>query len=102
MRLICFTVFDKAVHAFMTPFFARAKGEGIRMFMEACQDEKHQFFRHAADYTLFVIGEFEDGSGVFTALEDPERLVSALECGPEVVTGSAVRSDTEVVRGNGR
>lgn len=80
MQLLCFSVYDKAVHAFITPFFSRAKGEALRSFMEACQDEKHQFFRHAADYTLFFVGEFDDNSGVFSPLSDPERLVNALEC----------------------
>lgn len=80
MQLHVFSVFDKAVKAFMTPFFARSKGEAIRSFMEACNDEKHTFYRHAADYVLFYHGDWDDGSGMFAQPRDPERVVSALEC----------------------
>lgn len=100
MQLLCFTVFDKAVKAFVTPFFCRAKGEALRSFMEACQDEKHQFARYASDYTLFFVGEFDDNTGVFSPLSDPVRLVSALECLGEPPSPHADLTDSskEVVR----
>lgn len=78
MILQSFSVLDKAVGAFLTPFFARATGEALRQFTEACNDEKHQFARHADDYILYRVGQFDDNSGFYTPLE-PERLVSARE-----------------------
>lgn len=79
MRLHVYTVYDKAIGAFMQPFFVRAKGEALRSFSDACNDEKSNFYRHAADYTLMFLGEFDDSNGLFVC-QDPVRLIGALEC----------------------
>lgn len=77
--LQCYSVHDKAVGSFMRPFYCLSRGEALRLFMDACQDEKQPFFRHAGDYVLYQCGEFEDGTGIFSSRE-PERVISALEC----------------------
>lgn len=76
-----FAVRDKAIDAFMQPFFARNAGEAMRMFADACNDEKGVFNRHAADYTLFRIGTWDDTSGLLVQDDKvhPEKLVSALD-----------------------
>lgn len=79
MIMLIFSVHDKAVGAFLPPFFARSKMEAIRSFSEACADEKHQFAKHASDYTLYSLGEFDDGGARFSTV-DPVRLITALEC----------------------
>lgn len=83
MITMVFSVHDKAVGAFLPPFFTRSKMEAMRSFAEACCDEKHQFFRHASDYTLYHLGEFDDSSGLF-AVRDPVRVLSAIECAVEM------------------
>lgn len=79
MKLLIFTVYDKAVGAFLQPFYARSKGEALRQFTDACNDQSHQFCKHAADYTLMMLGEWDDASGIFDAA-DPARVIGALEC----------------------
>lgn len=78
MKLQLYSVIDTKVGAFMPPFCARARGEALRSFMGACQDEKHQFFAHKADYALYFVGEFDDGEGIITAVR-PERVISGDE-----------------------
>lgn len=78
MRLYVFSVLDKAVGAYLQPFYARSKGEALRSFTEACADEKSQFARHREDYVLMYLGEFDDNSGLFASRE-PERLLGAHE-----------------------
>lgn len=78
MKLVICAVYDKAVGAFLTPFFTRSKGEALRSFTEACNDPKVPFGKNAGDFTLFGLGEFDDGSGLFNTGE-PQRLLSALE-----------------------
>lgn len=80
MMLHVFSVFDHAVSAFLPPFYARSKGEAVRSFSEACNTEDHQFTRHAADFTLFELGLFDDSCGAFQQLSAPTRVISALEC----------------------
>lgn len=77
-RIQIFSVLDKAVGAFLPPFYARSRGEALRSFTETSNDEKHQFNRHAADFVLYYFGEFDDASGMF-ATREPERVVSAME-----------------------
>ena len=79
MKLLVFAVYDKAVSAFMQPFFARSKGEAVRSFTEACNDEKHNFHKHASDYSLMFMGEFDDNSGLYSTA-DPTRIIGAYEC----------------------
>lgn len=79
MKLMVFTVFDKAVSAFLPPFFARSRGEALRSFTEASNDRAHNFSKHAMDYVLMQLGEFDDGNGLFKCHE-PERVVAAHEC----------------------
>lgn len=83
MILQGYSVLDKAVGAFLPVFWARSKGEALRMFLQACKDEKSQFAAQASDYVLYKLGDFDDNSGMFTSVE-PERLLSALEAlGPD-------------------
>lgn len=78
MKLLVFTVFDSAAVAYLQPFFARSEGEAIRMFSTAASSEDHQFARHAADYTLFKIGTFEDSTGQVES-HPPVSLGNALD-----------------------
>jgi hypothetical protein len=79
MRLMVYSVHDKAVGAYLQPFFSRSKGEAIRSFTEACNDAKSQFNKYAADYVLFELGSYDDGSSLF-ACGEPLRVISAIEC----------------------
>lgn len=80
MKLLAFSVFDRAVEAFLPPFFVRHRGEALRSFIDACNDGNHQFAKHVLDYTLTYVGEFDDASGHFDRVDDPVRVISATEC----------------------
>lgn len=76
-----YSVFDSAVGAYMQPFFARTRGEAIRMFTDACQDEKGRFIAHPQDYELYEIASWDDASGkIVQGAEHPARLITATEC----------------------
>ena len=93
MKLLVFSVFDVAVKAFGTPFYARTKGEALRGFSQACNNREHEFFKHAPDFQLFELGEFDDSTG-FVVCQSPVRVIGALEClvGDEVVPLRSVKS----------
>src|SRR3954469_11190226 len=91
MRLQIFSVYDKAVQAFLQPFYSRSKGEAIRSFGEAVNDKEHPFAKHAADYSLMQLGEFDDQSGIFHTA-DPVRVISALES----LTDDPFTEDTKI------
>lgn len=77
-----FAVYDKAIGAYLLPFYCRNKGEAVRSFMDAVRDSTHQMHRHATDYALFEIGVFDDVSGLLIQDDKvhPVRIMGALEC----------------------
>lgn len=75
-----FSVYDAALSAYMQPFFLRSKGEAVRSFTDAIADPKMPFHAHPEDYTLFLIGAWDDVRGVMVSPVAPERIISALEC----------------------
>ncbi|QCQ84714.1 nonstructural protein [Blackfly microvirus SF02] len=75
-----YSVFDGAVSAYIQPFYARTKGEAIRMFSQAVNDPQSQLAKHYLDYTMFYLGEFDDGSGLFLPVTVPQRVLAATEC----------------------
>lgn len=84
MKLLMYTVRDKAVGSFLPPFYVRAAGEALRSFTEAVNDVKSNFAKYPDDFTLFCLGSFDDGSGMFDTVE-PQRVVSARDVFTNVV-----------------
>lgn len=80
MKLVMMAVFDSKVGAYATPFFARSKGEALRSFEDACRDEKLPFKSHPGDFSLYMVGEFDDNDGVVYPLK-PLRMIGADEIG---------------------
>lgn len=78
MILHVMSVHDKAVRAFMQPFYARSIGEAIRSFTELANDPQTNVARHPSDFVLFDLGEFDDNSGLFISRE-PRRVLGAYE-----------------------
>lgn len=78
MILEIYSALDRAVKAYMQPFFVRSRGEALRSFTDAVNSQDHQFHKHAGDYSLWFLGRYDDATGSFAAVE-PERVVTALE-----------------------
>lgn len=68
MKLNVYSIFDSKVQAFLPPFYMRTDGEARRATVSASMDPSQNFHVHAADYTLFCLGEFDDESGQITML----------------------------------
>lgn len=79
MLLRLFTVYDEKAECYLPPFTFKTRGEAVRAFTESCTDINHQFFKHAADYTLFALGEYDDATAVYTPVGTPESLGKAIE-----------------------
>lgn len=78
MILKIFSVRDNAVDAFLQPFFSPTHGSAIRSLTEVVNDENHTFHKHAADYSLYLLGEFDDATGVIT-VSDPHRILGLID-----------------------
>jgi hypothetical protein len=65
MLLKAFTVYDSKSEAYLQPFFTGTKGQALRSFQDTANDPQSQICRHAADFILFQIGEFNDANAEF-------------------------------------
>lgn len=73
-----YTVFDSKAQAYLQPFYSPNDAVALRNFQTAATDENHHFNKHAADYTLFLIGEYDDTSASITMLPSAKNLGCAL------------------------
>lgn len=85
MKLLVFSVFDAAVNAFMPPFYMRTKGEAIRAFTEASNDASKPFKANKTDYALFLLGVWDDATGLTECPMVAERVIGAHELEAEVL-----------------
>lgn len=79
MVLEIFSVYDSKAGAFLQPFFAQSKGSALRSFQDAACTQDHLFCKHASDFTLFHLGEFDDSTGRIVLRDAFEPLGTALE-----------------------
>ena len=86
MKHKVFSVYDSKVEAYHVPFFAPTVGAAIRMFADAVGDSGSQFAKHAEDYTLFLIGEYDDQH----ARLEPVAALQSLGCALEFVKTGGV------------
>lgn len=91
MKLEVYTVYDNAVGAFLRPFFVRSRGEAIRSFTDAVNDPKSEIGSHREDFTLFMIGYYDDNAGLVSSIATPDRVISALECADPDDPGRAAK-----------
>lgn len=78
MKLNVYSVYDKAVRAWMQPFYCRTTGEAIRSFTELANDGQSNVSKYPTDYELYALGEYDDSSGLFTS-GSPVRVIGATE-----------------------
>lgn len=101
MKLYIFSVFDRKVEAFMTPFFARSRGEAMRSFMDACSDGKHNFVKYPNDFELCQLGWFDDDNGNIGAELKPLMVASdAVKSSEADVAGPTEQLTLRAARGN--
>lgn len=79
MILKIFSVYDVKAEAYLPPFYVASKGAAVRSFSDAASDPTHNFCKHAEDFTLFELGEFNDETGRIVTLDAFIPLGTALE-----------------------
>lgn len=79
MQLQIFTVYDSKAEAYMAPFYMNTKGQAIRAFTDSANDPNHQFYKHPEDYTLFLLGQYQDENASFHLQKTPLPIGKAIE-----------------------
>lgn len=69
-----YSVYDSKAKAYLPPFYATNAAVAGRMIQDAVSDPTHLFAKHAADYTLLEVADFDDDTGIFTPLSSHVNL----------------------------
>lgn len=81
MKTHVFSVLDSKVGSYAQPWFSPTIASGIRAFTEAATDPASMLAKHPGDFTLYLLGTFDDETGVFqgdkpTALGTAASMIS--------------------------
>lgn len=80
MILQIYSVRDNAAGAFLQPFFSVNNSTALRALSEAVNDPKHEFHKHASDYSIWHLGSFDDADGSLAPpTHGSNRLLNAVD-----------------------
>lgn len=67
MKQLVFSVRDRASDSFGPPMFMIARGQAIRNFGDAInqQDKDNPLYQHPEDFDLYELGRFDTNTGFF-------------------------------------
>ena len=72
------SVYDKAIAAYLRPYFCQTIPAGERLFRQAALDPQSPFYAHPEHYALFLVGTWDDNDCTLTSFE-PEVILRAHE-----------------------
>lgn len=78
LYMVC--VKDRAIDCFLNPFPVNHTGGAVRSFSDEINRSGSDMHAHAGDYDLYICGEFDQSSGVFTELDRPTLLIRGQDC----------------------
>lgn len=68
MKLLVFSIYDVQAEVYQKPFFCLAEGEARRAFVDIIGDPKSALGQHPEDYSLVIIGSYNDNSGLLASV----------------------------------
>jgi len=82
MKLKLMAVFDVAARAFHAPFVVATEAIAVRQFARVAEDQPtHDYVKYGDQYTLYVLGSFDNENGLVSEVE--QRSLGSLQviCG---------------------
>ena len=76
MKMIIVSIKDTAADAFGRPAFVATEGVALRQFQDEVNraSDDNQLYKHSQDFHLYMLGSFEDSTGIFELLEIPKLI----------------------------
>jgi hypothetical protein len=75
--LSMYSVYDKELNVFNTPFFARSDIEAKRTFIQAIEDPKSVINRFSDKFALYEVGMFIQADGNLISVSPPVKVMEA-------------------------
>lgn len=79
MKLKIYSIRDSKAEIFNTPFYQKTHGEAERNFRSLVNDDKSQVHKYPEDYALWYLGEYDDNTGAFQTLDQPQHILNAVQ-----------------------
>ncbi len=76
MKMKAYAVLDNKAGNYNRPFFMQNNAMAIRAFGDLANDKNSMIGQHPEDYTLHLIGEYEDDTAKLTPVKN-ESIVNA-------------------------
>lgn len=76
MKMQMMTIYDKALGAYMQPWFAQSVGQANRMFQDEINRPDGDMHKHPADYDLYHIGEWNNETGMLEPNGDHPKQIT--------------------------
>jgi hypothetical protein len=82
MKQLVIAVRDSAADVFGRPYFVPTAGIAIRSFTDEVNRsaDDNQLNKHAKDFALYELGEYDDATGMVTSHPQPKLLINADQC----------------------
>lgn len=95
-----FSIFDAKAQAYLPPFILPRQEMAERVFSDAVNSNDHQFGKHPEDYTLFLLGTFDDERAEYALQSTPQSLGLGIEYvqHKDVTQAMEGLSDAETIR----
>lgn len=77
MKYAVCAVKDRAVDAYNRPLYVPTVGVAIRSFNDECNKKDSELHTHPEDYDLYELGQWDDQTAVYVALEQPRVIARA-------------------------
>ena len=61
--------YDKKAETFSGPFISKKRATAMRDFSDECKNQKSILSQHAEDYSLWIIGEYDETHGTMIPKE---------------------------------
>jgi len=72
-----FAIYDYKLVAYNRPFFLQSEGVAIRAFQDEINNKESELSKHPSDYDLYMIGTWEEYSGMITP-QEPVLIATGL------------------------
>ena len=79
MKQIIASIYDSKVRVWSFPQQFVNKGALARAWEETCNDTNSPFAKYPSDFTMFIVGEWDDETGQISMHQAPEPLGTAVQ-----------------------
>jgi hypothetical protein len=77
MKLKVYSIYDSCVKAYNGPFMLQNDGAAIRAFSDNANRDDSTIQKNPQHFSLYCLAEFDDNTGKYETLDQPQFVVSA-------------------------